>query len=572
MCGFLGERIYKSSSLTDKVLFDKILELSKQRGPDSTGYYSNNKNIQLGFNRLAVQDLTNNASQPIQSPSTQYTMVFNGEIYNHFELRKEISSYNHQFIGNGDTESLIACFDYWGVIDTVKKLNGMFSIVVYDNKNEILYLVRDHAGIKPLYYGWNGSSLIFASQYNQISRHPKFNNEQIDESILKLYFMQHHIPSPYGLLKNTYSVDPGEIVMFNSYAEKKTYRFWEFGNTSSILKNDNEILYMVEHELDFAVASELISDVPLGGFLSGGVDSPLICYFASKKSKNRFQTFTIGSDSNIHDETAKSFNYSKVLNTEHYSNLMTSLNAIESLDKSIESVGEPFGDFSIIPTWQVSKLAKEHVTVVLSGDGADELFFGYERFKSIMKNYHYWGLPYIIRYILRGMDKFFFNESFVNECLLSDSPGDAHKGLHSRLRDNLLDGISSDLLSVKIPNQYKLYDYDKPKDKNELLSYIRKAEFYGMLQKTLKKVDRASMAHGLEVRVPFLNKKFIESILEINISSHQPTQTRKKILIQLLNKLYPNISSPKQKLGFTIPLSDWIKKDFQKSRNCKKIK
>ena len=228
MCGILGELVFGGQPLSSKDKFLQLLQLSNSRGPDSTGYYSNNKNIQFGFNRLAILDLSENGNQPIHSPSGRYTMVFNGEIYNHLDLRCSLPQDKFSFKGNGDTESLIACFDHYGVENTTTKLDGMFSIAIYDNYKSSLYLIRDFAGIKPLYYGFKNRNLIFASQYNQISKHESFYSETIDESVLKLYLSLHYIPSPYGILKNTHSIYPGEILRFEKNGQKYSKTYWNF--------------------------------------------------------------------------------------------------------------------------------------------------------------------------------------------------------------------------------------------------------------------------------------------------------------------------------------------------------
>ena len=564
MCGILGEFVYNNHSLIDRSRFLSLLELSRNRGPDSQGYFTNDNNFQFGFNRLSILDLSENGNQPIHSSTGRYTMVFNGEIYNHLELRKLLPSEKYLFQGNGDAESLIACFDYFGIIQTVDKLNGMFAIGIFDHFNNKLFLIRDFAGIKPLHYGWNGKLLVFASQYNQISRHPAFSNEPINEEILKLYLNQHFIPSPFGLLYNTFSVQPGEIVTFDGDIRKESQIYWNFPEYNHHKEeNVEELEQQIKDDLDSAVKEELLSDVPLGAFLSGGVDSPLICYFAKNNLDEKFNTFSMGSDSADHDESIQAMKYANSLQSSHYSTHINAKNSLDALEKAVVSAGEPFGDFSIIPTWQLSKLAKGKVTVALSGDGGDELFFGYERFRSIGKNHRFWHYPYWLRYYLRGLDKLIYNERHINECILAPSPGEAHRGLHSRFPSNILHQIAPDLKEVEMPHQFNLYDYSIPNSQNELIYNIRKAEFYGMLQKTLTKVDRASMAHGLEVRVPFLNKSFLEKILLIDISIHKPLQNRKKILFQILNKCYPKVKPVKTKMGFSISLSNWIKQDYQ---------
>ena len=561
MCGIFGEVIYGLESLTTQEKFISLLNLSRSRGPDSQGYFTNEKNFQFGFNRLAILDLSDNGNQPIQSSTGRYTMIFNGEIYNHEELRKSLPDGKYTFKGNGDTESLIACFDQYGVQDTVHKLDGMFAIGIYDNQETKLHLIRDFAGIKPLHYGWNGKILVFASQFNQISGHKAFYGESVNEEVLKLYLTQHFIPAPFGLLMNTFSVYPGEIVSFDFNGNKHSEKYWSFPEFIADGISLPDILVQIEDELENSVHSELMADVPLGAFLSGGIDSPLVCRYAAQKYKEGFNTFSIGSDSEGHDESHQAEKFAKVLQSDHNLLQLNAENTLQDIESIISSTGEPLGDFSLIPTWMVSKLARTKVKVILSGDGGDELFFGYERFRSIAKNHSLWGFPYWIRYLTRGIDKLCFNERHYNECVLASSPGVANKGLHSRFPPKWLYNLAPDLGDINTPESFDIYNYSNPKSSEELLYKIRKAEFYGMMQKTLKKVDSGSMAHGLEVRVPFLKKSFIEKILSINISAHEPLIKRKKFLYKLLEKNYPSIKAEQTKLGFSIPLSKWLKQD-----------
>ncbi|MBH10220.1 MAG: asparagine synthase (glutamine-hydrolyzing) [Candidatus Marinimicrobia bacterium] len=564
MCGILGELSY-DSRLISSDRFSNLLALSSSRGPDETRVETVAENLRFGFNRLSILDLSSRASQPMWTPSGRYLIVFNGEIYNHFELRNKLFKKGKKLKSNGDSATLAGCLDEWGIQNTVQQLDGMFAIGIWDKIKSRLSLVRDFAGIKPLYYGWNGKTVVFASQYNQISRHPVFNNERINHKVLKLYLIQHFVPPPFGLIENTHSVYPGEIISFDINGNKDSNIYWDFPGYNKAVYEGKSALEDVENELYYSVKAELISDVPLGAFLSGGIDSPLICFNACKHFFKNFSTFSIGSDSYIHDESLLSELFAEYLGTKHHSIKMDGSNSIHALKEAVEASGEPLGDFSLLPTWQVSKLAKSKVTVALSGDGGDELFFGYDRFQSIAKNNWLWFYPYIIRYLIRGMDRMVFNDKYVNECVLSNTPAESQFGLHSRFPINLLTKLLPDLTSIPLPNNYTVYKYNHPKNIDELLYHIRRAEFYGMLQKTLAKVDRASMAHGLEVRVPFLKKTMIEKILSMGIAVHQPMKIRKKILFELFEKSFYGITPEKNKKGFSIPLTVWIRTAFKDS-------
>ena len=236
MCGILGEF---SRNLIDRSEFMRILSLSKSRGPDLTEYYTNNKTLQLGFNRLSVIDLSNNGNQPIHSQNKRFTMVYNGETYNYLEIRNKLEKLGYKFKGNGDSEVVVNAFEGLGVKKTVNLLDGMFAIGLFDHFRKVVFLIRDFAGIKPLFYGWNGRSLVFASQYNQISRHPAYNKEQINQQVLKLYLKQHFVPPPFGLLEKTYCVKPGEIISFNLAGKKKVKNYWVFPNYNNSEINEN---------------------------------------------------------------------------------------------------------------------------------------------------------------------------------------------------------------------------------------------------------------------------------------------------------------------------------------------
>ncbi len=569
MCGILGE-YSPSNSLSPLDKFKKLLDISKSRGPDESSIKSISKKIRFGFNRLSILDLSKEASQPIFSPSGRYLIVFNGEIYNHIELRKNLGLFGKNIKSHGDTASLAYCIDKWGINKSVESLEGMFAIGIWDRKANCLYLARDFAGIKPLFYGFNSKGFVFSSQYNQISNHPFFRDEKINQSVLKLYISQHYIPPPFGLLKNTFSVFPGEIIKVDKYGKLEKRSYWSFPKFDNSIIDYSDARNIAESEIQISIKEQLTSDVPIGAFLSGGVDSPLICNYARNYISGDFNTFSIGSDSAIHDETHQSSKYAKALNSRHHVEKMTSENSFAYIDDILRKVGEPLGDSSIIPTWKLSNTASSKVTVILSGDGADELFFGYERFQSIAKNHWLWDCPYYLRYFLRGLDRLIFDDKFINECVLSSSPGDSHFGLHSRQTKDFYNQLIPGLRNISFPETFDLYRYSNPNTKNELLHEIRKVEFYGMLQKTLTKVDRASMANSIEVRVPFLKKQLIEKIVKTGIAVHSPMKKRKKILYDLLMKSFRNIKPEPNKKGFSIPLKNWISKDYRNAF-CEKL-
>ena len=563
MCGIFGEFVFKGS-LTEKEQFFSLLKKSRKRGPDSEGYFSNEKNIRLGFNRLAILDLTANANQPIHSPSKRYSMVFNGEIYNYLELRNTLPDGKYHFAGHGDTESIIACFDHYGITQTVGMLDGMFAIGIFDHNTDSLHLIRDFAGIKPLHYGIDSGKVVFASQYDQISEHPAFVSNSIQPEILRLYLEQHFIPAPYGILENTYQVMPGEIVSFSIEGEKKTHKYWEFPDRREfIISSADEAIEKMEDELKKSVKSELVSDVPIGSFLSGGIDSPLICFVAQEILQGKLDTFSIGSDSQIHDESKDAQEFADMIKSNHNSEKMVSKNAAMMLNDAMDSLSEPFADYSLIPTFQISKNAKKKVTVALSGDGGDELFFGYERFWSILKNRFIQKFPYPVKYFIYGTDKILTGNRWLNSGALSATSSESHCGSHSRFSQNWISAIAPELTAIHVPSSWDTYLYPHSISKRKLAMSIQKAEFYGMMQKTLFKVDRASMANSLEVRIPFLKKNMIETALMLDPWLHLKGKKRKKLLKDLARKKYPDKQISDIKRGFSVPLAAWIREELK---------
>ena len=565
MCGIFGE-LTLNNKQTEKSLFLDILQFSKNRGPDKQGYYSNNSFLQFGFNRLKILDLSENGNQPLISSNKRYIMVFNGEIYNYYLLRRELKNNGVNFRGSGDSEVLINCFQYFGIKKTLDKIDGMFAIGLFDSFEKKLHLIRDFAGIKPLHYGYKNGEVVFASQYNQVCMHPLIQDESYNLDVLKLYLAHQFIPSHFGLLKNTHQILPGEMITFDLNGCFDKYRFWKLPvKIKPEIFDENIAIDKIQSSISNSVKMQMVSDVPLGVFLSSGIDSTLISLLAKENSKNILNAFTIGSDSIKHDESFDARIYADLIGLNQNLRQMNSSIVENLLDDFCKSITEPFADFSLIPTYYISSVAKEHVTVALSGDGADELFFGYERFFSIFKNYKVQSLPYILKYFIYGFDKLFWGNKHINSNSLFSSQGDAHLHLQQRFHFDLMHKIFPNLKETFIPENFDIYDYEKPKNKNELLQFMRRAEFYGMMQKTLRKVDMASMHHSLEVRVPFLNKDFIDTALTIDpFLNFKNDSTNKNILRKIIYKKNKKLNLKNKKKGFSVPLSRWLRQDLNK--------
>lgn len=559
MCGFLID--FNPHALLLKQDFISLLSKSNNRGPDDQGYWSNEYNVQMGFNRLSILELTDAGHQPMESFNKRFTLVFNGEIYNHLEIRKRLDFKN--FRGSSDTETITACLEEFGVAKTIRMLDGMFAIVIYDRLTSELHFVRDFAGIKPLFYGKKGRQIVAASQYNQVHLHPSFANESINQEVLKLYLQQHFVPAPFGLYEHTHQVLPGEHIVFFADGSLKSERYWELPNfENDFITNEKEAMQLIEETISSCVRDQLLSDVPLGAFLSGGVDSPLI----SAKANSFYpglRLFSIGSDSKKHDESLRASSFATAMKSPHTLWKLTANEVLPFWSEVMQSVHEPMADFSIIPTFLVSKLARKEVTVALSGDGGDELFFGYERFWSVGKNANYQQWPSTLKKALYGADKYLLKSNKVNSVVLSNRQDKSHENLHSRFSNQLLQQIAPHLNNISLPEAWCVYSYPNTKDERQLLHSMRKAEFYGMMQKTLRKVDLASMQNSLEVRVPFLQKKMIETSLRIDPFLNGGQGKQKQLLKNLLSQYFPLIPKESHKKGFSIPLTEWIRQDLK---------
>lgn len=562
MCGIYGE-FFNSSKLTSKETFKKQNDLNIKRGPDSDGYWTNNSNCQLGFRRLSILDLSENGNQPMLSMNGKYAMVFNGEIYNFKELKKELLTHKYHFKSTGDTEVLINYFECFGIDTTLDKIDGMFAISLFDIAEEKLYLIRDFAGIKPLFYGVKENNIVFGSRYDQIAKHSLFYNQDINQEVLKLYLKMHYVPAPFGILEQTYQVEPGQYISFNSEGNIKKFNYWSFPNINEadLITDKKEAISALKKSLQKSVDEQLIADVPLGTFLSGGIDSPLISYCA-KKSKKDIIVYTIGSDSKVHDESDDALEYAKQIDCEVKLKKMESADAKVIIEDCMNNLQEPFADFSLLPTYELTREASQNFKVMLSGDGGDELFFGYERFYSVYKNLKWNFIPKKLRYFVYGIDKIVTKNKNVNECLLEGKLSNAHQGLHSRTIENDLLKVMPSLKNVK-EKELPFYNYTDKTDKLTFLNNMRKAEFYGMMQKTLAKVDRMSMANSIEIRVPFLQKRFIEEAVKIHPKLSLFKNNKKMILKDLLRSFLPNAPIDNQKRGFSIPLSKWLKEELK---------
>src|SRR6266576_6644916 len=385
MCGIAGYWHTKSSSEHPLEVLNRMGASLAHRGPDDSGaFHDVSVGIGLAFRRLSILDLSAEGHQPMISASGRYIMVFNGEVYNSEEIKTEVGT--DKWRGHSDTEVMLEAFERWGVEPGVKRFVGMFAFALWDRQERRLFLVRDRLGIKPVYYGHAGNSFVFASELKAIWQYPDFNGE-VDRDALALYMRHNYVPSPHCIYKGLHKLQPGCMLTLDSAtAAPQIARYWsakevaQAGQQSPLQVSDAEAVEQLHQLLLRAVRLRMISDVPLGAFLSGGVDSSTVVALMQAQSPRPVKTFTIVLHEEVYNEALDAKRVAEHLGTDHTELYLTSKDALDVVPLLPTMYDEPFSDSSQIPTYLVSKLARRSVAVSLSGDGGDELFGGYNRY------------------------------------------------------------------------------------------------------------------------------------------------------------------------------------------------
>ncbi|MDA9723202.1 asparagine synthase (glutamine-hydrolyzing) [Candidatus Pelagibacter sp.] len=576
MCGIVGF-LRKNN---EKLLFNPINIIQqmthevKSRGPDFQDHWNDeNSKVFLGHSRLSIIDLSAESNQPIKSINKRWTVVFNGEIYNYNELKKFINTREDI---SGDTKVLVSLIEKIGFRNAIEKLDGMYAIAAWDNLQHKLYLTRDRLGEKPLYYSINDSFVTFASNVNALRKFPLTNLNLSNEGI-KNFFKLNYIPAPLSIYENIFKLNPANILVYDCKTKKyQKYFYWKLNKNKSFFNNKN-LINKTENLLSETVKSQLISDVEVGTFLSGGVDSSLITILSKNFVKHKLKTFTLSSGDYNFDESDKAkkiANYIGSKNISYKFNKMDILNTIESIPFVY---GEPFGDSSQLPTMLISRFAKNYVKVVLGGDGGDEMFGGYNRYKYI---YNYLPkikyLPNIARFsiakLFTSTNPDNINKIFkILNYLLPEKKKFFNYGylinkLGRIIDKNSLDIIFDTLISNSIDID-KLFNEKKFKkvDLNikDIYDVIHHDTLNYLPDDILCKVDRASMAYGLEVRTPFVAKKVVEFSQQIRIEDKIKKGESKYLLKKILLKHLPVELVKGPKRGFSVPISEWLKLELR---------
>ena len=594
MCGFTG--FYNPKKDQDSVVINRILDSMSSgishRGPDASGNWSDiDSGIALNHTRLSIIDLSSAGSQPMISHSQRYIIAFNGEIYNHHDLRARLEkSRKVNWRGDSDTESFLESIDEFGIEDTLKHSTGMFAFALWDQKDKLLCIARDRLGEKPVYYGFQNDTFLFGSELKALKSHHSFKNE-INKNSISLLMKYCYIPAPFSIYEGIFKLDPANYLLLSQkdLAEKnlkKPTQYWSMDNSiqngiSNPFKgSDEDAINALDEILSLSIKKQMASDVPLGAFLSGGIDSSTIVAIMQKQATSPVKTFTIGFEEEGYNEAKHAKSIAKYLGTSHHELYVSSKRAMEVIPKLPEIYDEPFSDSSQIPTYLVSKMTRENVTVSLSGDGADELFGGYNRYfwaRSIWKKTRYMP-PLLKKIIASGITKIsprVWNKLISKPLNLLPGntsvalPGDKMHKLSSIFNASSMDEIYLNLIStwkdtsklvsnellndsqVRLFNQYSHdVSFEEKMMNFDAVSYLP--------NDILCKVDRAAMAVSLETRVPFLDHNIVEFSMTLPLKMKIRDGQGKWILRKVLEKHVPNELTKRPKMGFGVPIDSWL--------------
>jgi len=556
MCGIAGF-VSKSSSKEDLLSMTSSLA---HRGPDEEGYYYDKLNgIGLGHKRLSIMDLSKSANQPMTSHCGRFIMVYNGEVYNYKEVAKNLNIINWKT--SSDTEVILEAFVKWG-LNFTNKLNGMFAIAIYDKSNNEIFLFRDRIGIKPLYYFHNSSNFFFTSElkaFNGIDIKKEINYEGV-----YAYLHLGYIPYNKTIFNKILKLDPGSFLRYknNNITVKK---YWNIedkvkNNVSSNFKSNKLKLNQLLRE---SVEKRLISDVPIGTFLSGGTDSSIVTAVAQEVSNSPINTFSIGFKEAKYNESEHAKKVANHLGTNHYEFILTQEDAFSELENIMEHFDEPFADTSALPTMLVSKMAKKHVTVCLSGDGGDELFMGYGAYNWAKRfsNPLLWSSRKIISLLLSKSSKNYFKRA----GLVFNSPKVNWKSHIFSQEQCLFSEKELNYLLLKA-NSSMINTINETPCLNRKLSKKENQAFFDinnyLKDDLLVKVDRSTMYCSLEARVPLLDHNIIEFALNINENLKIKNGYQKYLLKELSYNYIPKKIMNRAKWGFSIPLDQWLKTEL----------
>jgi asparagine synthase (glutamine-hydrolysing) len=574
MCGIAGFLYFDGAPISERTI-RAMSDVQRHRGPDESGVYLG-EGIALGHRRLSIIDLSS-GQQPLSNEDGTVWISFNGEIYNYLDLKSDLEN-THRFATRSDTETIVHLYESHPAT-FVSKLRGMFAFALWDKSNRTLILARDRVGKKPLYYYLDHEKLVFGSEIKSILQHPALNLE-VDDSAVSDYVSLGYIPAPKSIYRSIRKVRPGYYLRVERRSVREV-QYWDLSFQNSQARSEDEWRELLLAEMKTSVKIRLMSEVPLGGFLSGGVDSSGVVATMSSLLSEPVKTATIGFEEERFDESKFAWQVSRHLHTEHHERLVTP-QKIETIEKLSWHYDEPFADSSALPTYFVSQVAREKVTVALSGDGGDENFAGYSRyFMDLQENRMRQVLPSGLRKLFFGplartYPKMDWAPRFLRAKTtfqsLSCDPVEGYFESMSTFRTYEKPFILSKDLRVRLGsyNSSDVFrDYYCSADVDDPLSRIQYVDVKTYLtDDILTKVDRASMANSLEVRSPLLDHRLMELAASMPSSLKLKGTTGKYIFKKVMEKYLPNDIIYRKKMGFGIPLADWFRngiRDFARA-------
>lgn len=590
MCGITGFwQTPGDNGVVLTVLAQRMSDQLAHRGPDDSGEWSDpDAGVALGFRRLAIVDLSPLGHQPMRSASSRYEIIFNGEVYNFAALREELTGLGHGFRGGSDTEVILAAVEEWGLADAVTRFVGMFAIALWDRERRELHLVRDRLGIKPLYYGWQGGAFLFGSELKALAAHPAFSGE-IDRDALTLYMRFAYVPEPFSIYRNIYKLPPGTVLTLRRHDDRsaRPRPFWsaleaaERGQDAPFSGSDAEAVARLDTLLREAVALRMVADVPLGAFLSGGIDSSTVVALMQAQSDRPVKTFTIGFAASGFNEADHAAVVAAHLGTDHTELTVTPQVAQAVIPRLPTIYDEPFADSSQIPTFLVSELARQRVTVSLSGDGGDELFGGYNRYQwgaGIWKRIGWAPAPArsLSARAVKTVSPETWDATYARvESLLPARLRQRTPGYKVHKLADALGATSPANLYLALVSQWRQPEaivVGGREPRSLLLDAAAWPDLPGFVERMmyldlvtylpgdiLTKVDRASMAVSLEARVPLLDHRVVEFAATLPLSLKVRDGRGKWILRQVLNQYVPASMMERPKMGFGVPIDSWLR-------------
>lgn len=580
MCGLAG--FWRTGIQPDaEALLEAMGAALHHRGPDAQGTWLDGEiGVGLVHRRLAIQDLSPAGAQPMVSASGRFVMVFNGEIYNFMDLRRELVDLGVPFQGHSDTEVMLAAFEHWGLGMSLERFNGMFAIAVLDRQEQALYLTRDRMGEKPLYYGWQGNTFLFGSELKALRRHPDWQG-RINQQALPLLLRHNLIPAPHSIYEGIFKLPAASwlrLDLGSSRREPVVERYWRMESfIGDTWEGDaDQASHKLESLLEEVIQEQVISEVPLGAFLSGGVDSSTVAALMQKQARAPIRTFSIGFDEPGYNEAEHAAAVARHLQTDHTELYVSADDALSVIPGLPGIYDEPFADSSQIPTYLLSRMTREHVTVSLSGDGGDELFCGYSRYPGMARAWQQrWDTSNRLRSLLALLPPA-LAAPLVN-ALVPSQWGRGQRAIQRRLRAQRAISSAGDL-SAFYRQRVSFWSYPE-----EALRASGEPE-YGLTRalpaevqpdplKTLMwrdlnwylpddiltKVDRAAMACGLETRIPMLDRRIVEFALSLPTGINMNGGTGKQVLRNVLYRHVPRALIDRPKQGFAVPLGQWLR-------------